>query len=83
MMLNYARAASTLCPSRPPDFNGMIGHFILPPIIHLLGQAPEGFLAAPDTARMRGRAWSSIEPRHTIRSFAPRGDGLSVVLPEE
>jgi hypothetical protein len=31
-------------------------------IIHLLGQAPEGCLAAPDTAQMRGRAWSPINP---------------------
>jgi hypothetical protein len=48
-------------------------------IIHSLGQAPEGCLAAPDTARMGGRAWSPIDPRHTFKSLTPCVDGLSVV----
>jgi hypothetical protein len=50
-------------------------------IIHLRGQAPDGCLDAPDTARMRGKAWGPIEPSRPLRSFTPRVDGLSVVTP--
>jgi hypothetical protein len=50
-------------------------------IIHLRGHAPEGCFAAPDTARMRRRAWSPIDPS-TEQVLRSRSDGLSVFVRE-
>jgi hypothetical protein len=50
-------------------------------MIHLRGQAPEGRLAAPETARMRGGHGGQLSQAGSLKSFAPCIAGLSVVLP--
>jgi hypothetical protein len=51
-------------------------------IIHLRGQPPEGWLAAPETAPGRPvRAESQFQPARTLECLAPCPGGLSTVGP--